>query len=843
MRARLSSRSARPGTTDPSPYETHPEGWAIVGGAALAVLALVVAFVSPIPGSFGTPPPIPGAAPDSGSLAAQNHAAALPTPLSSVAVHRLASVALAPNRPAYISGQPAWLAYDSAEKLFFVAVPPSSVEAVPGDFVYDPIVVGTIAVGTGPFGVAYDNATGEVFVTNSLSHNVSVIVGSSLRLAATIPVGSGPMGVAFDPVTRDVYVANNGSNNVSIISDTTLAVVASVAVGSSPLGVAADPSTGDVFVANHGSSNLSVISGRTHRVVATVALPKGPYGVTVDDRLHRAYVSEEAASNVSAISDTTYAVLANISVPCGAGCGGLALEGLAYDSGNGLVYVGAGRGTVAVILPTNNSLFAVLNFDPAGVVYDPDTGDICVTNTANATFECAIFYHPAVGGPYTVQFTESGLPAGTQWYAHLDSTIGQSNGTTIAISSTNGSFPFVVDYSGGYGGYAPDPAAGLVTVAGANVTVPIHFAKGHYLVNVTETGLPAGTQWSAELGSATSYTTTHTNWFNVTNGTYGLALGAAGNYSGSPITSAVTVNGKAVVVNVTYSGPSYPLYAVVFTETGLAAGTPWTVTLGGVTNAGVSSSIAFSESNGTYGFAVAATGYSANPALGNETVHGHALTLLVAFTGTALWQITFHETGLPNGTDWGVLIGSEAQSSTTSDLTFARLNGTYGYLVLSVSGYVTSSPGSVVVNGSNQVIPVRFHPQLYPIVFIELGLPVGSNWSVTVTDNATGYNQTQSSTTSSIIFFLPNGTYAVSFALPSGYNGTASSTSITVAGRAATGATVSVGSSRGPTPPPPPSGLDFALLALAPVAALAALVVIVALVLHYRRPPNAGGRP
>src|SRR5580658_3098055 len=172
-----------------------------------------------------------------------------------VGPYKLGSLPLDSVRPGLTWDAQGWLAYDHLDHSFYVAVAPSSVDIISGNFTQ----VGTVVpVGTDPFGVAYDNATGTIFVTNTGSNNVSALKGNQSAPVASIPVGEGPLGIAYDPVDGDLYVANNGSDSVSIFSGTTFALVSNVSVGTNPLGIAADPVTGKVFVANHGSANVSV---------------------------------------------------------------------------------------------------------------------------------------------------------------------------------------------------------------------------------------------------------------------------------------------------------------------------------------------------------------------------------------------------------------------------------------------------------------------------------------------------------------------------------------------------------------------------------------------------------
>ncbi len=80
---------------------------------------------------------------------------------------------------------------------------------------------------------------------------------------------------------------------------------------------------------------------------------------------------------------------------------------------------------------------------------------------------------------------------------------------------------------------------------------------------------------------------------------------------------------------VEYSPPSYTLR---FVESGLPAGTRWTVTAAGSSGAGTSPETNFTVLNGTYEFrAGAGSNYLASPGTGSIAVNGSSVTVLVSF--------------------------------------------------------------------------------------------------------------------------------------------------------------------------------------------------------------------
>ena len=201
----------------------------------------------------------------------------------------------------------------------------------------------TVTVGGAPDGVAIDQVTDTVYVTNdgpngdNAGHTVSVIDGTTFngqvtsgcgQTPATVSVGLAPAVPAVNQKTDTVYVPNsnpNGSGSVSVIDGATCnATVHSgcrrtpprVPVGPSPFGAAVDQATNTVYVTSVGPNLglVDVIDGRTcnaavtsgcHHVSARVTVGSVPVGVVVDPRTRSAFVLNQEDSTVSVIDVTT----------------------------------------------------------------------------------------------------------------------------------------------------------------------------------------------------------------------------------------------------------------------------------------------------------------------------------------------------------------------------------------------------------------------------------------------------------------------------------------------------------------------------------------------------------
>ncbi len=178
-----------------------------------------------------------------------------------------------------------------------------------------------------------------------------------------------------------------------------------------------------------------------------------------------------------------------------------------------------------------------------------------------------------------------------------------------------------------------------------------------------------------------------------------------------------------------------PEYPVTFVESGLPPGTVWSVVLT-VTNSSATDSISFSVAPGSYIFAIGTIGTRVPvPSLGWLNVTDGPVVQTISFQPG--YQVTFDETGLPVGTLWGVSLDGTAIDSASSMavVTLLAANGTYNFTSLTLDRCFLNPPvGSLTVDGAPVIEDVEFVPAQFPVVFQEVGLPPGVNWTVTFDD-------------------------------------------------------------------------------------------------------------
>jgi len=288
-----------------------------------------------------------------------------------------------------------------------------------------------------------------------------------------------------------------------------------------------------------------------------------------------------------------------------------------------------------------------------------------------------------------------------------------------------------------------------------------------YTVTFTESGLPSGAKWNVTLNGVELSSSTSSILFSEPDGTYSYTVGIYQGYSTSPYSSSVTVSGANVNVAITFTQVKY---SVTFTESGLPSGTSWSVTLSGSTLSSTSSSIVFTEPNGAYSYSIGAvTRYTASPSSGSVTVSGTSLNVAVTFTfeqihPPAHYRAYFNETGLPEGTTWGITILRHNYTSDTSDISINLPNGRYAFTVIPVPGYTANpSNGTLYILDGSAVIDITFIP-VSSVQFSVEGLPSNMIWSVTLD------GITKSTDGTVITFAVTPGNYTYSVNLPEGYS-------------------------------------------------------------------------
>ena len=250
----------------------------------------------------------------------------------------------------------------------------------------------TTLTGDGAVGVAVDQPTHTVYVTDRDAQQVAVINANTCNAhkttgcATTWPTLAAPgpvQGIAVNPVTDTIYTANaepqfDDSGNTTSFAGTTVSVLdgahcnatatsgcgkpmTTVTVGGGPNVLAVDASTNTVYVANFNDNTVSVIDGKacdaevttgcSHKP-RTVKVGTHPDGIVFDPTTHTLYVADYDTSKVSVINAAT--CNAQVGSGCARNPGSISVAagpmGMAVATATHTLYVeGYQSGTVSVI--------------------------------------------------------------------------------------------------------------------------------------------------------------------------------------------------------------------------------------------------------------------------------------------------------------------------------------------------------------------------------------------------------------------------------------------------------------------------------------------------------------
>ncbi|WP_203986125.1 beta-propeller fold lactonase family protein [Sphaerisporangium rufum] len=241
-------------------------------------------------------------------------------------------------------------------------------------------VIRTVAVGDGPWGVAFSPDGTRAYVTNSGSATVSVIETVAHTVVGTIalPAGSAPHGVVVRPDGNRVYVAGRDSDRVYAIDPATGAVAGSVAVGALPWGLAITPDGARLYVGQEGVNHVTVINTATETVSGTLSAGNVPWTVALSPNGSRLYVANWSDATVSVFDIPAGTPVATVRV----GPDGSAPAGLSVSPDGRRVYVPNLQGfQVAQIDAVTNTTLAPIPLNaPIWTAVRPDGTRLYVTN-------------------------------------------------------------------------------------------------------------------------------------------------------------------------------------------------------------------------------------------------------------------------------------------------------------------------------------------------------------------------------------------------------------------------------------------------------------------------------
>jgi DNA-binding beta-propeller fold protein YncE len=156
--------------------------------------------------------------------------------------------------------------------------------------------IATVKGITFPDGLAFVAEAGKVFVSDEFGRREIVIDASTNRRRAAIPLGGEAGNTQYDSAGRQILVAVQTRNELVAIDPQSERITGHypLAGADHPHGVLIDSPARLAFVANEGNGKLLVVDLRTMRVTSEYAVGREPDVLAFDPGLRRLYVASES---------------------------------------------------------------------------------------------------------------------------------------------------------------------------------------------------------------------------------------------------------------------------------------------------------------------------------------------------------------------------------------------------------------------------------------------------------------------------------------------------------------------------------------------------------------------
>ncbi|MCL4376387.1 hypothetical protein M1558_02760 [Candidatus Parvarchaeota archaeon] len=393
---------------------------------------------------------------------------------------------------------------------------------------------------------------------------------------------------------------------------------------------------------------------------------------------------------------------------------------------------------------TKSSTITSLNFNTINGSYNFSIPSIPISK------DCYYIPSPSsgnvvAGSNETVSFTDScitsfidpGLPSGANWTVTFAAVTKHSINPNMSFLLPQGKYYYQIPQTSYKGcNYAPNVTSGSTEV-GNNIHVTFNLTTCDTVF--AEAGLPSGTSWQVVFNGSTLDSQTSSISFSNFPGNYTFSVGkiTLGTCVFSPNESVGTVKAGSVV-NIGFNSLCY----TDFYEKGLPVSSLWQVNYGGKTNSSIGTLISIKTRYSTFPFVISNVSAGGNcyfipqPISGNNTA-GTALT--VNYIEKCI--STFYEKGLYKNVYWSVTYDGTTVSGNKNNLSILNFPGNYSYEIKNTAGrgclFDSLNSSGNLISGSNTTI--QFSPVSCISNITETGLPVNTNWSISI-NNITNFS-------------------------------------------------------------------------------------------------------
>jgi YVTN family beta-propeller protein len=238
-------------------------------------------------------------------------------------------------------------------------------------------VIGTVdGMPGGTHGIGIVTAAGKGYTDDGTAGEAVAFDLKTLKTGARIKAAPDADGIAFDPASGHIFVVDGDSKVLTVIDPKTDKAIATVDAGGG-LEYAVSGNNGKVYVNGAENKEIVRIDSASNKVDAHWPIPgcTSPHGLAIDTSAHRLFVTC-ANSLMTIVNADSGAVVA--SLPIGAGS-----DGAAFDPKRKLAFSSNNDGTVTVVREDSPDKFTVTGSIQTQVTgknmtIDPATGRLFV---------------------------------------------------------------------------------------------------------------------------------------------------------------------------------------------------------------------------------------------------------------------------------------------------------------------------------------------------------------------------------------------------------------------------------------------------------------------------------
>ncbi len=133
----------------------------------------------------------------------------------------------------------------------------------------------------------------ELWVTDVLRAEVSVLDPNSMKVKKSIPVGSWPVAIGWAKGMKEALVIQKGDDSIGVVDVRTQRLVDSIWIGDEPSNIVVAPRLGKAFIALATEDQVAVLDLKSHKVVARIQVGSDPQAMALSPDETRLYVASK----------------------------------------------------------------------------------------------------------------------------------------------------------------------------------------------------------------------------------------------------------------------------------------------------------------------------------------------------------------------------------------------------------------------------------------------------------------------------------------------------------------------------------------------------------------------